>query len=1301
MTIKNKLFFSFGFAFLLVLGISGYVLKQFDLVNAQLNTVVNRGAEKIKLAGRINTGIVEVARAEKNLILATQQAEMLEYAANADRHVEEIRARLTALRRLATPEELARLDDFSSIWAQYISVNQEIRRLTLENSNVRAKLLSQGDGRVYFEQAQGILQRIQRRNLQSVLDPETDTSQRIENRLRLADEMQRALFELQRSEKNIILATDRLQMEEYQSVGQRIVEELESRMERLSDIASAGGQNDVATLRRLLDNYLRLHRQVRDLTLSNSNVRAFELSGDKGRALRREASALLTEIVNDIDARFEGDKQASDESLEGSLTVTSTALAIGFIALLIVSAWVVRTITRSVSHLTTTAEAIGRGELDVDVVVESTDELGQLSHSISAMRQGLKSAAEANERALWQNQMELSLSSTLSGRPALETLTLRAIGEVCRALDAKVGTCYLINANATGSSLQFSAGYGYSSQFEPPEEFALGEGLLGEAARSETIIAVDDLPADYMHVRSSLGEREPSSLAIFACRFADETKAICEIGLLKPLEEHEKEFLEAASRIIGVGIEAAQSTDRLNEALAESQRLTEEAMSQQNEMSALNEELEEQNSLLEKEKRNVERAQRDLMQKADELAEAGRYKSEFLANMSHELRSPLNSLLLLSRSLYENRSGNLLDDQVQSAQLIYQSGNDLLELINDILDLSKIEAGHLSLQKDQLPLEELADSVDTAYQHVAAERGIALNVNVALSAPATLESDRTRVRQILRNLLSNAIKFTEEGSVSVTFEAASAISSDPKYGLAVSVKDTGIGIKEADQKRIFETFQQADGSTSRRFGGTGLGLSISRDLAHLLGGQITVASVPGEGSVFTLLLPLVAPFESDKGSISTPPSPETMRRNTSQAQAKPKQQEDASKDIPVFDDDDRDKLADGERWILIVEDDIKFIPVLMSHVHDHNFKCIATTTAEEALTFIERHPPEGILLDMLLPTMSGFDFLSQLKHTPNLRHIPVHVVSALEPNMKPLEQGAIGFFQKPVSTDEIESAITRLIEFANKKSGRILVVEDDDAARRGMLELLTNSALDIDGVATGAEAIDAIRDNHYDCMILDLGLPDMDGRELLEKLSGMSDVAQPPVIVYTGRELTREEEMTLREYADAIVIKSVRSEERLLDEVSLFLHRVLSDLPEDDQSAITELYSGDRLLEGKKVMIVDDDVRTLFALSGVLSERGMEIVKADNGKKALEVLVENPDVELILMDVMMPEMDGYETTAQIREMPGFQSLPIISLTAKAMPDDRRKCLEAGANDYMAKPVDVDRLLSLLRIWLYR
>ncbi|KIA87739.1 hypothetical protein OA85_00520 [Flavobacterium sp. AED] len=751
-------------------------------------------------------------------------------------------------------------------------------------------------------------------------------------------------------------------------------------------------------------------------------------------------------------------------------------------------------------------------------------------------------------------------------------------------------------------------------------------------------------------------------------------------------EEKEKRAVElsfANKELSNQAEELQIQQEELRQLNEELEQQAQDLKQQQEELQMTNEELEEQTQSLEEKNKEVQASKNNIEQKTKQLEISSKYKSEFLANMSHELRTPLNSLLILSKDLSENRKKNLDDVQVESAEIIYKSGHDLLILINEVLDLSKIEAGKMSINVEKVSLKNFSNDLLRDFKHQAQQKGLKLVCKLAAALPEFIHTDSQRLNQILKNLISNAIKFTEKGSVTIRIDP------NTETTLNISVTDTGIGISEDKQTAIFEAFQQAEGGTSRKYGGTGLGLSISRELAKLLESEIKVSSNLEEGSTFSLIIPLeIFPEQETFSTITLKPVLYTPH---------PKIESEYLNYDTIK--DDRDTISADDKVVLIIEDDRHFAAILLNQANKKGFKCLSAATGEDGLLLASKYKPQAIILDMGLPGIKGQQVLHELKANPSVRHIPVHIISANDRSLEPIREGAVEYLMKPIAKNELEEAFNRIENFVNRKIKNLLIIEDNENSRKAMKILIGNGDVHCFEAATGKEALALYQENHIDCIILDIGLPDMSGFDLINKLEDIKGHNMPPIIVYTGKELTKEENNLLQKYAESIIIKGIKSEERLLDETALFLHRTISNLPKSKQTIINSLHDKEAIFHSKKIVLVDDDMRNVFALSKILQERGMEVIKSENGKNALEMLNVHNDIDMVLMDIMMPEMDGYEAMKRIRSQIKFKNLPVIALTAKAMKDDKQKCIDAGANDYITKPIDVERLLSLMRVWL--
>jgi CheY-like chemotaxis protein/HAMP domain-containing protein len=987
---------------------------------------------------------------------------------------------------------------------------------------------------------------------------------------------------------------------------------------------------------------------------------------------------------------------------------------------------------RTTKALTRAANAIGAGDYSVPVPIRGEKDI--LGNALATMKKNLTEISKENERQLWLRKGRAELGEKMSGEQDPMAMAQNLINFLAPYLNAQIGAVYVLDDD---NVLKLSGSYARDQQQNLRGEFKFGEGLVGQAAIERKTILLDEVPADYFKIHSGLVEGVPQNVLIKPVVYVEEVKGVIELGALHRFTEQQMAFLNMAMDGIATAFNAAQSRLRLraflqktqqqaealqaqeeelrhtNEELEEQTRFLKESearlQAQQEELRQTNEELEEKTQALQRQKDDVrkknfdlEEARRLLEEKAAALELASRYKSEFLANMSHELRTPLNSLLILAKLLAENKEGNLKPRQVEFAKTIHSAGSDLLKLINEVLDLSKIEAGKMELQIERAKLADFVAALERNFRHLAEQRRLGFQIYLDGAAPTEIHTDIQRVEQVVKNLLSNALKFTAKGGVTVRIGRPdnqidlSACGLDPRKAIAIAVIDTGKGIAKDKQKLIFEAFQQEDGTTNRKYGGTGLGLSISRELASLLGGEIRLQSEEGKGSIFTLYLPeRLVPGLPAK---SLEPAVGSLATASAEAPSAPAIEEPS---VTVVLEDDRHDLMPADRSILIIEDDSQFVKILSELIHERGFKCIIAGDGVTGLEFADAYMPRAIMLDIGLPDMDGWTVMQRLKDNPRTRHIPVHFMSAADKSREAMRMGAIGFLSKPASLESLDAAFQKIEDLISRDIRKLLIVEDDERERQSILALLGDSDIRATAVGTGREAYDLMKSAMYDCVVLDLGLHDMPGIELLKKIRNDSDLAHTPVIIHTGRELTKLEETELARQAERIIIKGAKSAERLLDETSLFLHRVEANLPEEKQRILRMLHDKDAVLKGKKILLVDDDMRNVFALSNMLEEKGMETVITKNGREAIETLNKDPQIDLALMDIMMPEMDGYAAIREIRKQERFESLPIIAITAKAMRGDREKCIEAGASDYLSKPIEADNLLSLLRVWLYR
>jgi CheY-like chemotaxis protein/HAMP domain-containing protein len=963
-------------------------------------------------------------------------------------------------------------------------------------------------------------------------------------------------------------------------------------------------------------------------------------------------------------------------------------------------------LTNQVRAIAEVATAVTQGDLTRSIQVEARGEVAELKDNINTMINNLRLTTERNTEEDWLKTNLARFTGMLQGQRDLTTVGKTLLSELAPLVNAHQAVIYQMETEDEAKLVLLSA-YAGDRADGHLRRVDLGDGLVGQCAIEKRRILIRDLVDSKVTIRSGLFEAVPRNVIVLPVLFEDRVKAVIELASLGAFTASHLAFLEQLTASIGIVLNSIEATMQTEGLLKQSQQLATELQTQQKELQQKNEQLAqkaqqlaEQNAEVERKNQEIEQARRELEGKAKELALTSKYKSEFLANMSHELRTPLNSILVLGQQLGDNPDGNLTGKQVEFARTIHGAGTDLLNLISDILDLSKIESGTVSVEAEEVFFASLLDMIGRPFRHEAENRNLDFELLTDPRLNRSLITDSKRLQQVLKNLLSNAFKFTEKGGVRLAVSVAETgwsndhpILSRATAVIAFEVADTGIGIPQDKQRIIFEAFQQADAGTSRKYGGTGLGLAISRELAGLLGGEIQLRSAPNAGSTFTLYLPLVysgpsaLPVKYSEGSITSKPV-ELLKT--------------ALAELPVEQiPDDRENLEADDTALLIVEDDPHYARILRDLSREKGFKVLLATRGAEALALAREFHPTAVSLDVFLPDMLGWTVLNHLKQDPATRHIPVQMLTLDEDKGHGLARGAFAFITKPVTTEGLDAAITRIKEYAAPRRKRLLVVEDNPAEQLSIRELLGHEDIDVVVATTGREALGALQVQSYDCVVLDLRLPDMTGFEVLEELRDTSALGDMPIVVFTGKELSPEEDARLHELARSVVVKGVESPERLLDETALFLHRVIADLPQQKQNMLDRLHRSDDALVGKKVLVVDDDVRNIFALSSVLERRGMSVLTAGTGKAAIETLASVPDVSIVLMDIMMPEMDGYETMQVIRQNASFRRLPIIALTAKAMKGDREKCLEAGASEYLAKPVNTEQLLSTLRMWLHR
>jgi CheY-like chemotaxis protein/signal transduction histidine kinase len=1100
-----------------------------------------------------------------------------------------------------------------------------------------------------------------------------------------------------------------------------------------------GNKGEVDQVDRALREWRAARDEIIGLMRDGRRAEALGVHGGRGALLGDTALKEITDVADFAAYRAAAFKDAAEEEGSSALWLIAATLLVmaagvalaGFVTRnvktsLRSAAGEVQHATEGIAEKAAVAEAISTGDLnraipeseplEIDLARVPNDELGALlkaavqlstvqltlDQAFRNMVASLRAGRETASAADWLKTGLNELNELMRGDQTPSALAEQVLSYLTRYLHAAVAALYLFDAET--EELTLAGTYAFTRRKNLADRFRLGEGLIGQAARERKTICLTSVPADYLPVSSALGDAAPQAIAAMPLIHNANLVGAIEIGTFRKFSDAEFEFLDLAAVAIAIELSATLSSQRTAELLRQTQQQAEELRVQQEELQQSNEELEERAQLLEQQRESIrvkneeiERAAESLRQKAVELERVSTYKSEFLANMSHELRTPLNSLMILSSLLMQNKEENLTAKQVEFATTINAAGSDLLHLINDILDLSKVEAGQMHFQSADIVVQDLCDALRSLFDPQAEQKGLTFSARTEDNVPATFRGDEQRVHQILKNLLANAIKFTESGSVELrVFTPSLRDNPLPVEAIAFAISDTGIGIPLEKQEAVFQAFQQADGSISRRYGGTGLGLSISQQLALHMNGDIRLASTPGKGSVFTLYLPVVATAEAAPGKAA----PAALRPAPKPAPVR----EAAGENVVPFRAPaagDRPELAAGEKSILLIEDDAKFAAILENMVQERGFAVLSARDGDTGLALAERHLPSAIILDVMLPNLDGWGVMRRLKDNPRTRHIPVHFITCLDERQKAMAMGAIGFVTKPVDTRQLNEVFEAIEDSVAKSVRKLLIVEDDAAESASMVALLEERGVEITVASTGKEAIEVLSTQAFDCVVLDIGLTDMSGFELLDRMQDMGEARRTPVIVHSGRDLSHEDERTLRRYAESIIIKGAMSPERLLNEVALFLHLVESKLHPSKQRMIRSALDKEAMLDGRKVLLVDDDMRNIFSLTSVLADKNMIVVEAENGLESIARLEEHPDVSIVLMDIMMPEMDGYTAIREIRKDERFASLPIIAMTAKALKGDYEKCMAAGASDYIAKPIEVDKLLSLIRVWMFQ
>ncbi len=981
-------------------------------------------------------------------------------------------------------------------------------------------------------------------------------------------------------------------------------------------------------------------------------------------------------------------------------------------------------LTTQVRAIADVATAVTKGDLTRFIQVDARGEVAALKDNINEMIRNLKDTTIKNNEQDWLKTNLTKFTRMLQGQKDMLTVGKLILSELAPVVSAQHGVFYVMETPKEEAAeegehndpyLKLLASYAFRNRKNMGNKFTLGEGLVGQAALEKERILITSAPQDYVEISSGLGQAPPTNIIVLPVLFEGQVKAVMELSSFEKFSPIHQAFLDQLVESIGIVLNTIEANTRTEDLLKQSQSLAKELQSRQEELQQTNKELQEkakllaeQNAEVERKNAEVEQARQALEEKAEQLALTSKYKSEFLANMSHELRTPLNSLLILADQLAQNNDGNLTPKQVEFARTIHASGNDLLSLINDILDLSKIESGTVTVDIAALRFNDLHDYVERTFRHVAESKAVDFKIDMDPELPMNMFTDAQRLEQVIRNLLSNAFKFTEKGQVTMSvaqvtegWNPDNEVLNHARSVIAFSVSDTGIGIAPEKQQIIFEAFQQADGSTSRKYGGTGLGLAISREIARLLGGEIRLASALGQGSTFTLFLPQThVPMRTVRKEPTSGRGELMSLEGTALIpDAVENDEADARMPVELAIEDDRSAIGPHDKVLLIVEDDPNYARILLEMAHEKGFKGIVAQSGSAAIPLVREYKPTAVTLDIRLPDTNGWKILDRLKTDLATRHIPIHIISVDEDTAPTRLDGALGYVTKSESKETLERVFDNIKDFTDRPVKNLLLVEDDEIQTSNIRELIGNGDVKMTVVSTGHDALEELQKQKYDCMVLDLGLPDISGAELLETIKKSDQSRGLPVVVYTARDLLEEEAERLQRLAESILIKDVRSPERLLDETALLLHRNVSKLPEKQRKMLETLHQS--VLGGKKVLVVDDDIRNIFAMTSVLERFNMEVHSAENGRDAVQMLVDQKDFDIVLMDIMLPTMDGYTTIRAIRDIAQFKELPIIAVTAKAMKGDREKCIAAGASDYLCKPVDAEQLRSTLHLWLYR
>ncbi|WP_293762383.1 response regulator [uncultured Paraglaciecola sp.] len=1279
-------------------------VNSLNIMTESFKKVINQDSAKAALSKDIMANFLELDRTEKNLILALTIEEMQKYNRHFLNTKEDIESNMVELKVLIDKENISVLAALKTIYDEYVVVYENIYNLTIQNSSEKARSLIRGDARNTIKRVDKLTDELaliihdEILTELSSIDLDRASIEKKTKALILISNIQSAILKSIRDTGHTILLLNESEMSEMAIRSTKHLEQVHVDAQTLRNISDSDKNKQIDKILVELKKYDEVHSKILTLSMENSNQKALVLSSTKSRDYIFNASRLVTDISTYNDSKLNDAKIASDDMSEQTYTNLVTVFSVFIMTLIYFSIILYRYFNERLASVYKQVNAIKNDTFEVHTQGQVySDELGTLASVISDAIKLLRENRLESENQNWIKDGIALINTSVLGDGILKDQIDTSINVLSQYVNAGMGALYIYDKE--DKVLKLEGSYAFSKPSDMPSVFKLGEGLVGQVAYNKKPILLSNVP-DGRVIQSGTTREKSLNIYIHPLIFKGQLIGVIEVASYEKFNPIVLEYIDSALLIIAGSLYAARQVNITNALLAQSQALSEELEQQSLQLKSQNEELEEQTQELEEQtqamlsqryeleikNRELEASQLEVNKRAQDLENANRYKSEFLANMSHELRTPLNSMLLLSNSLSKVKKIESTKLNKQAA-IIYDAGSSLLDLINDILDLSKIEAKLMTLNIGETDISSLVHEIKELFMPQSDAKNIEFESIIDPRVLRTFSTDKAKLMQVLRNFLSNAIKFTANGG-RITIEVTSNVEEDRVLRpIVISVEDNGIGIAKENINLIFEAFKQADGGTSRQYGGTGLGLSISKELTALLGGRIFVKSTIDNGSTFCIYLPikintdlidenLIEHLEFDNAPLAI----DRMERKS-----------------PVFTADDRDKLEHHDIVILVVEDDTDFANIIIEEIHQLGYKAIIAFDGNTAISLAREHIPTAIILDIQLPILNGMEVLRILKSDINVRHIPVKILSSMEPQTIAKNLGAIDVIQKPIIKDELNMLITSLVDFVQDTEKRILLIEDDNVQAEFLEELLTDKNISVTVVNTAKKALNELLINKYHCAIVDLNLPDMSGFKLLELIEEKN--IKIPVIIYTARDLTSDELTNLRKYSDAIILKTATSNERLVEEVSLFLHCVKNSLNVEKQQLLSQAMNTDLRLEGKRVLMVDDDIRNLYALSAVLEVKGLDITSAQNGKEALELLQNTEKkFDIVLMDIMMPVMDGYEAIRAIRKNNNLKNIPIIALTSKAQAEDRQLCIDAGANEYMSKPIDHEQLLSLLKIW---